>query len=100
MRNTRRQLEHGLGTDDFDSSVVQAAWAYHTQLGVGGPKSNAPVEFAAFIAGACWAKEVLVGERMETPTSPTTPTSPSIGRWRNARRANAPPGGSHDSPKI
>ena len=65
MRNTRRQLERDLGTDDFDSSVVQAAWTYHTQIGVGGPKSNVPVELAAFIAGACWAKEVLVGERKD-----------------------------------
>jgi hypothetical protein len=61
MRTTRRQLERDLGTDDFDSSVVQAAWAYHTQIGVGGPKSNVPVELAAFIAGACWAKQVLFG---------------------------------------
>jgi hypothetical protein len=65
MRNTRRQLERDLETDDFDSSVVQAAWAYHTQIGVGGPKSNVPVELAAFIAGACWAKQVLVGEGNE-----------------------------------
>ena len=65
MRTTRRQLERDLGTDDFDSSVVQAAWAYHMQIGVGGPKSNVPVELAAFIAGACWAKEVLVGERKD-----------------------------------
>jgi hypothetical protein len=65
MRNTRRQLERDLGTDDFDSSVVQAAWAYHTQIRVGDPKSNVPVELAAFITGACWAKQVLVGEGNE-----------------------------------
>ena len=61
----RRQLKRDLGTDDFDSSVVQAAWAYHTQIGVGGPKSNVPVEFAAFIAGACWARQVIVAEKEE-----------------------------------
>jgi hypothetical protein len=44
MRIERQQSKPSLGTDDFDSSVVQAAWAYHTQIGVGGPKSNAPVE--------------------------------------------------------
>jgi hypothetical protein len=65
MRNTRRQLERDLGTDDFDSSVVQAAWAYHRQIGAGHAKGNVPVEVAAFIAGACWAKEELVGERKD-----------------------------------
>jgi hypothetical protein len=34
-----------------DSSVVQAAWAYHRQIG-GHAKGNVPVEVAAFIAGA------------------------------------------------
>ena len=55
------ESKSNLGTDNFDSSVVQAAWAYHMQIGVGGPKSNVSVELAAFIAGACWAKQVLVG---------------------------------------
>jgi hypothetical protein len=59
MPKTQRQ---SIGTNDFDSSVVQAAWAYHRQIGVGGPKSNVPVELAAFIAGACWARQVIVGE--------------------------------------
>jgi len=62
MRDKLRQSRLNLGTDDFDSSVVQAAWAYHRQIGVGGPKSNVPVELAAFIAGACWARQVIVGE--------------------------------------
>jgi hypothetical protein len=60
-RRGDRKMIH-LGTDDFDSSVVQAAWAYHTQIGVGGPRSNVPVELAAFIAGACWARQVIVAK--------------------------------------
>jgi hypothetical protein len=61
MRTMRRQLERDLGTDDFDSSVVQAAWAYHVQIG-SGAKGNVPVELAAFIAGACWARQMIVAE--------------------------------------
>ena len=57
-----RQNKSHLGTDDFDSSVVEAAWAYHRQIGAGYAKGNVPVEVAAFIAGACWAKQVLLGE--------------------------------------
>ena len=62
MREPERQSRSNLGTDDFDSSVIQAAWAYHMQIGVGGPKSNVSVELAAFIAGACWARQVIVAE--------------------------------------
>ena len=64
MRNTRRQLERDLATDNFDSSVLEAAWTYHRQIGCHA-KGNVPVEVAAFIAGACLAKEVLVGERKD-----------------------------------
>ena len=56
------ESKSNLGTDNFDSSVVQAARAYHMQIGVGGPKGNVPVELAAFIAGACWARQVIVAE--------------------------------------
>ena len=62
MREPERQSRSNLGTDDFDSSVIQAAWAYHMRIGVGGPKGNVPVELAAFIAGACWARQVIVAE--------------------------------------
>ena len=62
MLSLQRQSRSNLGTDDFDSSVIQAAWAYHMQIGVGGPKGNVPVELAAFIAGACWARQVIVAE--------------------------------------
>jgi hypothetical protein len=64
MRVERQQSKPSLGTENFDSSVVQAAWAYHRHIG-GHAKGNVPVEVAAFIAGACWAKEVLVGERKD-----------------------------------
>jgi hypothetical protein len=60
----RSRSQPNLGTDSFDSSVVEAAWAYHRQIGCRA-KGNVPVEVAAFIAGACLAKEVLVGERKD-----------------------------------
>jgi hypothetical protein len=59
MRQAGRQSNLNLGTDDFDSSVVEAAWAYHVQIRAGNAKGYVPVEVAAFIAGACWAKQVL-----------------------------------------
>jgi hypothetical protein len=62
MRNTRRQLEHDLGTENFDSSVLEAAWIYHRQIGGSHAKGNVPVEVAAFLAGACWA-HLLVAEK-------------------------------------
>ena len=62
MRNTRRQLERDLGTDNFDSSVLEAAWIYHRQIGARYAKGIVPVEVAAFIAGACWAR-MLVAEK-------------------------------------
>ena len=63
MRNNGRQPKPDLGTENFDSAVVQAAYTYHRQIGAGHAKGNVPIEVAAFSAGACWAKEVLVGER-------------------------------------
>ena len=62
MPGERQRSRPTLGTNDFDSSVVQAAWAYHLQIGASHAKGNVPVELAAFIAGACWARRVLVGE--------------------------------------
>ena len=64
MRKPQQRSRANLGTDDFDSSVVQAAWAYHRQIG-GQAKGNVPVEVAAFIAGACWAAHMLVAEKEE-----------------------------------
>ena len=65
MRNTRRQLEHDLGTENFDSSVLEAAWIYHRQIGGSHAKGTVPVEVAAFIAGACWSAYMLVAEKEE-----------------------------------
>ena len=60
----QQQPKPNLGTNDFDSSVVEAAWAYHLQIG-DDAKGNVPGEVAAFISGACWAKQVLFGEEKE-----------------------------------
>ena len=60
MRIASPQSDSGLGTDDFDPSVVEAAWAYHQQIGGSQAKGNVPVEVAAFIAGACWSAHMLV----------------------------------------
>jgi S1-C subfamily serine protease len=35
MLHARRQSKSNLGTDNFDSSVVETAWAYHLQSGAG-----------------------------------------------------------------
>jgi hypothetical protein len=59
MRKARRQSNPDLETDNFDSSVIEAAWTYHRQIGAGYAKGNVPGEVAAFIAGACWARVVL-----------------------------------------
>jgi hypothetical protein len=59
MRKARWQSKSNSGTDNFDSSVIEAAWAYQRQIGAGGAKGHVPVEVAAFIAGACWAREAL-----------------------------------------
>jgi hypothetical protein len=60
MRHEWRQPKPDLGIESFDSAVVQAAYAYHVQIG-GHARGNVPVEVAAFIAGACWVRQVLVG---------------------------------------
>lgn len=49
--------------DNFDSSVIEAAWAYHVQIRAGPAKGCVPVEVAAFIAGACWAKQAFNRQR-------------------------------------
>jgi hypothetical protein len=59
MLKERRQPNPDLRTDNFDSSVFQAAWAYHQQIGAHHAKGNVPVEVPAFIAGACLAKQLL-----------------------------------------
>ena len=47
----------------FDSSVIEAVWAYHVQIRAAPAKGYVPVEVAAFIAGACWAKQVFNTQR-------------------------------------
>ena len=42
----------------IDSSVVEAAWTCHIQIGVDSDKGYVPVEVVAFIAEACWARQV------------------------------------------
>jgi hypothetical protein len=63
MRRAARKSKSNLGTGAFDSSVVEVARAYHLQIGTGHAKGYMPVEVAAFIAGARWAKQVLVGKK-------------------------------------
>jgi hypothetical protein len=65
MRKAWRQSNLNLRTDDFDSSVFQAAWAYHQQIGARHAKGNLPIEVPAFIAGACWARQLLKSCEME-----------------------------------
>jgi hypothetical protein len=65
MRNAQRQSKSNLGTDDFDASVVEAAQAYHMQIGIRYAKSRTPIEVAAFITGACWARQVLESREKE-----------------------------------
>ena len=65
MRYAPQQSSSNLGRDDFDSSVVEAAWTYHQQIGGSHAKGNVPVEVAAFIAGACWSAHMLVAEKEE-----------------------------------
>jgi hypothetical protein len=61
MPDQRQRFKPTLGTNDFDSSAVQAAYAYHLKIGASHAKGNVSVGVAAFIAGACWAKQVLLG---------------------------------------
>ena len=46
MRTARRQSKTSLGTDNFDSSVVDAAWTYHQQIDAGDGKGHVSVEVA------------------------------------------------------
>ena len=65
MRYAQPQSRSNLRMENFDSSVVEAAWAYHRQIGGSHAKRNVPVEVAAFIAGACWGRHMLVAEKEE-----------------------------------
>jgi hypothetical protein len=50
------------GTVAFDSEMLVAARIYQVHLAHGRTKSYMPLEVAAFIAGACWAKQFLLEE--------------------------------------
>ena len=52
-------LSQPFGTDVFDSEIVEAALVYHRELA---KAKDWPAEVRAFIAGACWARQVLLGE--------------------------------------
>jgi hypothetical protein len=65
VRLTHRDERTKLKADNFDSSIVEAARAYHLQIGAGHAKGYMPAEIAAFIAGACWARQILIGEKKE-----------------------------------
>jgi hypothetical protein len=56
-------LNQPFGTDPFDSEMVEVALVYHRELAHRQAKGYVPVEVRAFIAGACWAKQVLLGGR-------------------------------------
>jgi hypothetical protein len=52
MHEALRQSNSNLGLDTLDSSVAEAAWAYHLEIGAGDAKGYVPVEVAAFISEA------------------------------------------------
>lgn len=60
MRQAQRQSKPNLGRNAFDLKMLEAARFYHLQLAHGQAKGYMPVEVSAFIAGACWAKQVLM----------------------------------------
>ena len=62
----KQPSEPNLALDNFDSAIVEAAWTYHLQTSAAATKGNVPVEVAAFIAGACWAKQTLKSYKGET----------------------------------
>ena len=63
MQNGSNESNPNLGTDTFDSEMVEAAGLYRLQLRDRQAKGYLSVVQAAFIAGACWARQVL--ERRE-----------------------------------
>jgi hypothetical protein len=62
MPRLRPQSKKNLGMDTFSSEMLEAARFYHLQHANRQAKGYVPVEIAAFIAGACWARQVLVEE--------------------------------------
>jgi hypothetical protein len=80
MREKPHQSESNLGTDNFDAEMVEAALVYHRVLAPGRAKGYVPVEAAAFIVEACWARQVLLGDESGNGHGPSGPgSSPSTG---------------------
>jgi hypothetical protein len=70
MLKASQRSNSSLERENFDSSVVEAAWAYHRRIGGSHTKRNTPVEVVAFIAGACWGAHILVAEKEEQLRNP------------------------------
>ena len=58
-RAAGRQSKPYAETNDFNQQIIEAAGVYQRQLVDGSATGYMPVEVAAFIAGACWARQVL-----------------------------------------
>jgi hypothetical protein len=54
-----RQSKPNLGTDSFDAEMVEAALIYYRERVADLARGEIPVEVVAFVAGACWARQVL-----------------------------------------
>jgi hypothetical protein len=65
MHKAQRKSKANLRMDAFEAEMVRAAQFYNLQAARGLAKCNAPLAEAAFIAGACWAKQVLLGQGNE-----------------------------------
>jgi hypothetical protein len=65
MRKEPLQSESNLGTDSFDAEMVEAALIYHRERVANLARGEVPVEVVAFVAGACWARQVLLGDDKE-----------------------------------
>src|SRR6516165_11292152 len=74
MPQARRQSESNPGTDNFDAEMVEAALVYYRELAPRRANGYIPIEVAAFIAGACWARQVLVGEERRNKLDPLMPS--------------------------
>jgi hypothetical protein len=62
-RAAGRQSKPYAETSDFNQRIVDAAGVYQRQLVDGSARGYMPVEVAAFVAGACWARQLLASEK-------------------------------------
>jgi hypothetical protein len=62
MHKAQQQSKPNLSMDAFEVEMVEAARFYNLQATRGQAKGYLPPAEAAFIAGACWANEVLLGQ--------------------------------------